>query len=153
MCWRCKVGINESDRTVLEAVFIQMGRHNQGQGKAKSLRGGNIVYKDFVATCALLLSNDVEGKLRFAFQLYDKRGVGRVSPYCNTLTAHKGGFGCDACCECVIGLILTYFTLAHAGCWLSPAHQIHRDDLESVLLKMGECASWFGDRSLRPEVG
>ncbi|KAH8065736.1 protein serine/threonine phosphatase [Aureococcus anophagefferens] len=66
------VGIDESDGTLLAAVFKQMDLTDSG------VETGQVNFSQFCAVCSSMLSGPMEEKLDFSFALYDTNGTGLV---------------------------------------------------------------------------
>ena len=66
------VGIDESDGTLLAAVFKQMDLTDSG------VETGQVNFSQFCAVCSSMLSGPMEEKLDFSFALYDTNGAGLV---------------------------------------------------------------------------
>ena len=66
------VGIDESDGTLLAAVFKQMDLTDSG------VETGQVNFSQFCAVCSCMLSGSVEEKTEFSFSLYDTTGAGSI---------------------------------------------------------------------------
>ena len=66
------VGIDESDKTLLGAVFKQMDLTDSG------VETGQVNFSQFCAVCSCMLSGSVEEKTEFSFSLYDTTGAGSI---------------------------------------------------------------------------
>ncbi|KAK7253525.1 hypothetical protein SO694_000011069 [Aureococcus anophagefferens] len=66
------LGIDESDGTLLAAVFKQMDLTDSG------VETGQVNFSQFCAVCSSMLSGPMEEKLDFSFALYDTNGTGLV---------------------------------------------------------------------------